>query len=104
MTRELPPTSRAQLYRKILGVVWVMSISGITLTLSSFVSALMDVGFDLAQFAWNESLLTAILLLTWSLVCWFAYRGNRRNLMPPTWGIVVVVALMWAGLLLNRLA
>lgn len=104
MTQDLPSTPGAQLYRKILGVVWVISISGITLTLAGFVSALMDVGFNPAGIGLKEYGLTAILLLGSSLMCWMAYRGNRRNLMPPTWGMVTLVALVWAGLLLNRLA
>lgn len=104
MATELPPTHRAQIYRKILGVVWVMSISGLTLTLSKFVSALMDVGFNPGQLGWKQLLLTAILLLGGALTCWMAYRGSRRNLMPPTWGMATIVALVWAGLLLNRLA
>ena len=104
MSRELPPTRRALLLRKLMGGVWVMSISAISVTLWDFTSRLMDVGFNPAGLGWRELVLTAILLLNGSLMCWMAYRGNRRNLMPPTWGLVTLVTLVWAALLLNRLA
>ncbi|HET7463011.1 MAG TPA: hypothetical protein VFJ82_17290 [Longimicrobium sp.] len=100
----MPPTQGGRLYRKILGVVWVLSIAGITLTLSSLASALMNAGLSPAQLGAKVLLLNSVLLAGGALMSWMAYRGNRRNLVPPTWGIVTLVALVWAGLLINRLA
>jgi hypothetical protein len=101
---EMPVTQRTRLFRKLLGIVWVMSISSITLSISDLGSALMDVGFNPAQLGWKQLLFNAILLVGSSLLCWMSYRGNRRNLMPPTWGLVAMVTLVWTAILLNRLA
>jgi hypothetical protein len=102
--REIPLTPRARLYRKILGVTWVMSISAITLVLSSVASALMDAGFDPGRVAGKVILLNGLLLLGGGLMCWMSYRGSRRNLMPPAWGMVTLVALVWTAILVNRYA
>lgn len=100
----MPVTERTRLFRKILGVVWVMSISIITLVLNDFASRLMDVGFHVTRLQGKEVVITAVLLVGSSLLCWLSYRGNRRNLAPPTWGLVTMTALVWAALLLNHFA
>ena len=102
--KRMPVTPRTRLFRKLLGIVWVMSISSITLSVSSLGGALMDVGFNPAQLGWKQTLFNAILLAASSLLCWMSYRGNRRNLAPPSWGLVTMTALVWAALLLERMA
>jgi hypothetical protein len=102
--RELPQTRRAQLYRKLLGVTYVMAISGMTLVLSGVMGDLMDVGFDTGRLDPKQAVVNMILLAGSGLMRWMSYRGNRRNLVPPAWGLVAITALAWVALLVNRFA
>jgi hypothetical protein len=104
MTREMPQTRRAGLYRKILGAVWVVAISSITLTLARMASELMDVGLDPVHLDAKKTIINVLLLIGAGLMGWIGWRGSRRNLMPPAWGMVTLVAIVWAALLFNRLA
>jgi hypothetical protein len=100
--REMPPTKGARWYRKPLGILWIASISGITLALSRLAGNLLDAGLDSLRLDCKRSALNGLMLVGWSMICWLSYRGSRHNLAPPTWAIGIAVGLAWALLLLNR--
>src|SRR4051794_8359253 len=100
--RELPDTRRGRTFRKLLSIVYVLSIAGITLTLRSAVARLMAVGFEPGKMSAGFVLLNAVLLAGWSLTCWTARRGSRDNRAPPSWVVAAVVILSWAAILVNR--
>jgi hypothetical protein len=100
--RELPDTPRGRAFRKILSVLYVLSIAGVTLTLRSVLSRLMEVGFDAGRLQAVFLLFNSVLLVGWGLILWTARRGSRDNLAPPSWVPAAVVLLSWAAILLNR--
>lgn len=102
-TEQLPDSRRGRTFRKLLGVLYVGSIVGITLTLRELVARLLDAGIDHGRLQVSFLALQAVLLAGWGLICWTAYRGSRHRLAPPAWAYVAVVALSWAAILLNRL-
>ena len=101
--REMPPTKKARRYRKFLGILWIASISGITLTLSRLADNLMDAGLHPSLLDWKASAVNGLVLATWSVICWLSYRGSRRNVAPPEWAIGIAGALGGAAMLLDRL-
>jgi len=102
--QQIPQTPRARLYCKILGVVWVMSISAMTLIVSSIASDLLDVGFHPMRLDARAATVNVLQLLGVALMWWMSARGSRRNLMPPQWAMLATVIVMWAALLVNRYA
>ncbi len=101
--RKMPPAKGARWYRKLLGVLWIASIAGITIALSRLADNLMDAGLNPLRLDWKVSAGNGLLLTGWGMICWVSYRGSRHNLAPPTWALSLIVGLVWAGLLLNRL-
>src|SRR5690242_1964118 len=99
---EIPQNARGRALRTLLSVAWVASISGITLGLSGLWSLLMDVGFHPSQLRLKPVAVEGLALAAWGVITWVAWRGARRNLAPPAWSILTVVALVWAAILLNR--
>lgn len=99
----LPHTRGARFYRKLLTVLWVASITGITLTLNDLAGKLMDVGLEPARLEARMLAFNMVILANWAVICWTSYRGSRRNLAPPQWAYVAVVVGMWAAIILNRL-
>ena len=99
----LPDTPRARVFRKLLSVLWVASIAGVTLVLNTLLGSLMDVGFRPARLQLGMLAFNATVLCGWGLIGWVAYRGSRRGLAPPAWAYVGVIALMWGAILLDRL-
>lgn len=102
VAREMPPTEKARRYRKFLGILWIASISGITLALSNSAENLMDAGLDPLRLELKVSALNGLMLAGWGMICWLSYRGSRQNLAPPTWAIGIAVGLGWVAILLNR--
>lgn len=82
----------------------MVSIASITLTLAKISSELMDVGLDPLHLDGKKTILNVLLLLGAGLMGWIGWRGSRRNLMPPAWGMVTLTAILWAALLFNRFA
>jgi hypothetical protein len=102
VAREMPPTKGARWYRKLLGVLWIASIAGITIALSSLAGNLMDAGLYPSRLEWKGTAANGLMLVGWSMICWLSYRGSRHNLAPPEWAIGIAVGLGWVLLLLNR--
>ena len=100
--REMPATKGARRYRKLLGILWIASISGITLTLSRLADNLMDAGLNPLRLEWTPAAVNGLVLVAWAMMCWLSYRGSRHNLAPPTWAIGVAVGIGWAAMLLYR--
>jgi hypothetical protein len=100
--REMPRTEKARRYRKFLGILWIASISGITLALSDLANNLMDAGLYPSLLDWKPTVLNGLVLATWSVICWLSYRGSRRNVAPPEWGIGIAGVLGLAAMLLYR--
>jgi hypothetical protein len=94
----------ARWYRKLLGILWIASISGITLALGGLAGNLMDAGFYPSLLDWKAVALNGLTLAGWGMICCVSYRGSRHNLAQPTWALSLIVGLIWAGILLNRLA
>jgi hypothetical protein len=86
----------------MLGVLWIASIGGIAITLSTLAENLMDAGFDPGRPDWKPTAMNGLMLAGWGMICWLSYRGSRHNLMPPEWATGIGVGLVWALLLLNR--
>jgi hypothetical protein len=103
LAQEMPPTKGARRYRKLLSILWIASIGGITLTLSRLVDNLMDAGLNPVRLDWKVAAVNGLVLAAWGMVCWLSYRGSRHNLMPPTWATGIAVGLGWAAMLLYRL-
>ncbi len=101
--QEMPPTEKARRYRKFLGILWIASISGITLALSSLAGNLMDAGLYPSLLDWKATTVNGLGLATWSVICWVSYRGSRHNVAPPEWAIGVAGGLGLAAMLLHRL-
>jgi hypothetical protein len=102
-TREMPPTKKARRYRKFLGILWISSISGITLTLSRLADNLMDAGFYPSLLDWKATEVNGLVLATWGVICWLSHRGSRHNVAPPEWAIGIAGGLGLAAMLLYRL-
>lgn len=102
VAREMPPTKGGRRYRKLLGILWIASIAGITLALRGLADNLMDAGLYPSLLDWKAAGLNGLMLAGWGMVCWLSYRGSRHNLMPPTWATGIAVGLGWAVILLNQ--
>jgi hypothetical protein len=100
--RKLPDTRRGRAFRKMLAVLYVMSVAGMTLTVRGLVARWMDAGFDVGRLQAGFLLFNAVLLTGWGILCWTARRGSRDNLAPPSWVYAVVVLLSWAAIFLDR--
>jgi hypothetical protein len=96
----MPPTRGAQRYKKLLGIVWIGAIVGITLTASSLLETIIDAPFNPPELVRRRSAKYVLVLCGWGIAAWIAHRGTRRNLAPPEWVLAVIVLLMWAALLL----
>lgn len=98
--REMPPTRGAELYKKLLGILWIGAIVGITLTANSLLGTIIDAPFNPPELVRRRSAKYVLILCGWGIAVWIAHRGTRRNLAPPEWSLVVLVLLAWAALLL----
>ena len=99
---DIPHTRRGRAFAALLAGLWIASIAGLALTLGSFGSRLMDVGFHPGALGWRIAAIHAICLAAWAVIAWVARRGTRRNQVPPAWSILTLVGLVWAAILLNR--
>lgn len=99
--RELPATPGARKFKALLAVLWIASIAGLALTGHDLIGTAMSAGVQ-PQWPWRRLAAGIVMIAGWGLVAWISYRGTRRNLAPPTWSILLVVALQWAVILLNR--
>lgn len=98
--REMPPTRGAELYKKLLGILWIGAIVGITLTANSLLGTIIDAPFNPPELVRRRSAKYMILLFGWCIAIWIAHRGTRRNIAPPEWSLITLVLLAWAALLL----
>lgn len=98
--REMPPTRGAELYKKLLGVLWIGAIVGIALTANSLLSTIIDAPFNPPELVRRRSAKYVVVLCGWGIAVWIAHRGTRRNLAPPEWSLIALVLLAWAALLL----
>jgi hypothetical protein len=86
-------------YERLLGILLVASIVGITLSVSDVVGRAFDVP---ARLGTRVILLNVVMVLGWGLVAWLAHQGRKLHRAPPSWAILVVVALGWAAVLINH--
>jgi len=96
----MPPTRGVQRYQKLLGVVSVGSIVGITLSVSAILGILFDGPFVESARAWKELVKNGVMLCGWCIIAWIAHRGRRHNLAPPEWLVLGVALLVWVVILL----
>jgi hypothetical protein len=96
MAREMPATRKAELYKKLLGVTWIASIVGLTLTGSGLLETLVDAPFNPPEVVWRRSLKYAGMIFGWCIIAWVSHRGTRRNLAPPEWLLFLLSVLICA--------
>lgn len=96
---RLSEETRQRWFGRLFGVLSIASIAGITLGVTGVFGALMDTGFRPSRRAAVE----ALALCGWVVICILAYRAKRHNEFPATWAVLLVVALGWAALLINRM-
>lgn len=89
-------------FKALLAALSIAAIVGIAFSLSDIVDAVLDVGLVTRSLDMKRLVLDCITVLAWTLMLWIGVRAFRRNLMPPTWSILLVVALGWAGILINH--
>ena len=96
---QLSRETRERWFGRLFGVLSIASIAGITLGVTGVFGALMDTGFRPGRRAGVE----ALALFGWVVICILAYRAKRHKEFPATWAVLLVVALVWVALLLNRM-
>jgi hypothetical protein len=101
-TNEMPPTSGAEKYKTLLGVIGVVAIAVIALSSQALISRMVDLSLEPTRRGWVSLGGNVITILIGAILLWAAYRGRRRNLMPPAWAMLAVVLLSWAGIILHR--
>jgi hypothetical protein len=98
--RRIPDTRKGQAYRRVAWVVGIASIVGLADQLRAlfwFALAGVPEGGGPAELYAARVLIT---LAGWTLVCWCAVIGVRKNAIPPTWALVSMPLMVWAVLLL----
>jgi hypothetical protein len=93
MAREMPATRKAELFKKLLGVLWIASIVGLTLSGSGLLDTLVDAPFNPPDLVRRRSLKYTLMIVGWCLIAWLSHRGTRRNLAPPEWSLVLISVL-----------
>lgn len=97
MAREMPPTRKTEIFKKLLGVLWVASIVGITLSASALVDTLANASsLDPPDLVWRRSLKDIMIICECGIIAWAAHRGTTRNLAPPEWLVLLVSVLACA--------
>jgi hypothetical protein len=99
MMSHLSQETRERLRERLFGVMSIAAIAGIALGASGLFGALMDTGFRPGRTAAVQ----AVVLCGWGLIAWISYRVKRQKEFPATWAVLLVVALGWAALLINRM-
>lgn len=97
---EMPSTRGARQYKKLLSAVRIGAIIGGTIAALGLLDTILDSSFSPPATVWRKVAFNTTLLVGWAMIAWIAYRGTRRNLAPPEWVVLGIVALVWVAILL----
>jgi hypothetical protein len=100
MTREMPRTRRALLFRIFLGIVGIAAIVGFSTSLDVLLGTLGDPSFNPPGPVWRRRLKYTGMICAWCIMIWVAYQGVVRNLAPPEWLMFLLSVLIFATLFL----
>ncbi len=90
MTREMPATRGAERFKKLLGILWIASIIGLTLSVSGLFETLLEATYDPAYVLRRRVLKYTLMICESCIIAWISYRGTRRNIAPSEWLILLV--------------
>jgi hypothetical protein len=91
----IPDTRGGRIYRRILLVCGIASIVGI----ADQARALFWIALAGPSYGPTSPARILILLGGWVLMCWCSVRAIRRNVLPPTWAVVLMPVVTWAYIL-----